>query len=156
MAAVTIDALHLTRTLFADVHTPRGRVAASHPRARKGDRHGPARADVFLARVLTGTLSAAQSDECRALIRAADEIESVADYCERLANYRRRLIREGAGLDDSALRDLQSYLERTTALFEDIIDRIRRNESGWLDAVVTRASTCPPRRTRCAKPTCSG
>ena len=92
----------------------------------------------FLARVLTGTLSAVQIDECRALIRAADEIESVADYCERLANYRRRLIREGASLDDSGLRDLQSYLDRTTALFEDIIDRIRRNDSGWLDSVVTK------------------
>ncbi len=139
MAALTIDALHLTRTLFADVHTPEAEVRRRILDREKATDRLQHEVTSFLARVLTGTLSAAQNDECRALIRAADEIESVADYCERLANYRRRLIREGAGLDDSALHDLQSYLERTTALFEDIIDRIRRNDSGWLDSVLTKS-----------------
>ncbi|MFN8642330.1 MAG: Na/Pi symporter [Candidatus Binatia bacterium] len=138
MAALTIDALRLTRTLYAD-------VAAQQPEQRRRILEREKATDIlqhelttFLSRVLSGTLSAGQSDECRALIRAADEIESVADYCERLANYRRRLIREGATLDAASLRDLQSYLERTTALFEDVIDRIRRNESGWLEAVAVK------------------
>ena len=138
MAALTIDALHLTRALFADADTQQSELRRRILEREKATDTVQHELTVFLARVLTGMLSAAQSDECRALIRAADEIESVADYCERLANYRRRLIREGAGLDDSALRDLQSYLERTTALFEDVVDRIRRNESGWLDAVATK------------------
>ena len=138
MAALTIDALHLTRTLFDDVHEPRAELRRSILEREKATDTIQHEVTTFLARVLTGTLSAAQIEECRALIRAADEIESVADYCERLANYRRRLIREGASLDDSGLRDLQSYLDRTTALFEDIIDRIRRNDSGWLDSVVTK------------------
>ena len=138
MAALTIDALHRTRDLFADAHTPQAEVRRQILDREKATDTIQHDVTTFLARVLTGTLSAAQSDECRALIRAADEIESVADYCERLANYRRRLMREGANLDDSGLRDLQSYLERTTSLFEDVTDRIRRNESGWLDAVATK------------------
>ena len=138
MATLTVDALHLTRALYADADT-------QHPEQRRRILDREKATDViqhdvttFLARVLTGTLSAAQSDECRALVRAADEIESIADYCERLANYRRRLIREGATFDATALQDLQTYLERTTALFEDVVDRIRRNDVGWLEAVTTK------------------
>ena len=138
MAALTVDALHLTRELYADVDT-------QYPELRRRVLEREKATDViqhdvttFLSRVLTGTLSAAQSDECRALVRAADEIESIADYCERLANYRRRLIREGATFDATALQDLQTYLERTTALFEDVVDRIRRNEAGWLESVTTK------------------
>ena len=138
MAALTIDALHLTRSLFAEVATLQSELRRRILEREKATDAIQHEVTIFLARVVTGTLSTLQADECRALIRAADEIESVADYCERLANYRRRLIREGAALDDSTLRDLQSYLERTTALFEDIIDRIRRNETGWLDSVVNK------------------
>jgi phosphate:Na+ symporter len=139
MAALTLDALELTRTLYGDVHTPQTELRRQILEREKATDAIQHEVTVFLARVLTGTLSAAQSDECRALIRAADEIESIADYCERLANYRRRLIREGATLDDTSLGDLQSYLERTTALFRDICDRIRRHETGWLDAVATKS-----------------
>lgn len=138
MAALTVDALHLTRALFAEVHTPQPELRRRILDREKATDTLQHDVTMFLSHVLTGTLSAAQSDECRAFIRAADEIESIADYCERLANYRRRLIREGAIFDDSALADLQSYLDRTTALFEDVVDRIRRNETGWLDAVVTK------------------
>lgn len=138
MAALTIDALHLTRTLYADIDAQQPEQRRRILEREKATDVIQHEVTVFLSRVLTGTLSGAQSDECRALIRAADEIESIADYCERLANYRRRLIREGATFDAAALHDLQSYLERTTALLEDIIDRIRRNETGWLEAVTTK------------------
>jgi phosphate:Na+ symporter len=138
MAALTVDALHLTRTLFADVHTPQGELRRRILEREKATDTAQHELTTFLSRVLTGALSVAQSDECRALVREADEIESVADYCERLANYRRRLIREGVGFEEAALRDLQSHLERTTALFADIVDRVRRNDTGWLESVVTK------------------
>lgn len=138
MAALTVDALHLTRTLFADVHTPQSELRRQILDREKATDTAQHELTTFLSRVLTATLSVAQSNECRALVREADEIESVADYCERLANYRRRLIREGIGFEEAALRDLQSYLERTTALFADVVDRIRRNETGWMEAVATK------------------
>lgn len=138
MAALTVDALHLTRTLFADVHTPQAELRRRILEREKATDAAQHELTTFLSRVLTGTLSVAQSEECRALVREADEIESVADYCERLANYRRRLIREGGEFDAAALRDLQSYLDRTVALFADVVDRIRRNETDWMEAVATK------------------
>ena len=71
------------------------------------------------------------------------------DPCRRRDRERRRLLRAigqlPAPLDPGAQRPRRrrparpaSYLERTTALFEDVVDRIRRNESGWLDAVATK------------------
>jgi phosphate:Na+ symporter len=40
---------------------------------------------------------------------------------------------------DDALRDLQSYFTRTIAFYEEIVDRARHNETGWLAAVDTKA-----------------
>lgn len=139
MAALTLDALQQTRQLFAGMDAPQAEVRRRILAREKATDAAQHEVTVFLSRVLTGTLSAAQSDECRALIRAADEIESIADYCERLANYRRRMLRENVSLDAAGLRDLQAYLERTVAFLEDIVDRIRRQETGWLQAVATKS-----------------
>ena len=77
----------------------------------------------------------AQVEEIRSLIRVADEIESVSDYCERLANYRRRLVRDHVVFSADALHDIQDYLDRTIAFYEEIVDRAKRSETGWLAAV---------------------
>ncbi|MDX2168102.1 MAG: Na/Pi symporter [Deltaproteobacteria bacterium] len=139
MAGLADAALQLTRDLLADLHTESRELRRQILEREKATDTAQHEVTVFLARVMAGTLSVAQGAECRALVRAADEIESVADYCERLANYRRRLVREGVVIDSDALRDLQGYLDRTIALFEDIVDRIRRRDSGWLDAITTKA-----------------
>jgi phosphate:Na+ symporter len=139
MAALTDAALQLSRDLLADVHTEARELRRQILEREKATDTAQHDVTVFLARVMAGTLSVAQGAECRALVRAADEIESIADYCERLANYRRRLVRDGVVIDAAALHDLQAYLDRTIALYEDIVDRIRRRDSGWLDAISTKA-----------------
>lgn len=139
MAALTGAALRLTRDLLADAHSEARALRRQILEREKATDSAQHDVTVFLARVMAGTLSVAQGGECRALVRAADEIESIADYCERLANYRRRLVRDGVVIDAAALHDLQAYLERTIALYEDIVDRIRRRDSGWLDAIATKA-----------------
>lgn len=45
---------------------------------------------VFLCKVMEKNLTGAQSSQTQALIRIADELESIADYFERLAHYRHR------------------------------------------------------------------
>jgi len=139
MAALAAAALHLTRDLLADMHSEARELRREILEREKATDSAQHEVTVFMARVMAGTLSVAQGAECRALVRAADEIESVADYCERLANYRRRLLREDVVIDDPSLGDLQAYLDRTVALFDDIVDRIRRRDSGWLAAIVTKA-----------------
>lgn len=139
MAAIAGEALHLTRQLFDGVINPgtelRDRILKKE-RATDTMRHA---ITVFMSRVMAGPLTMAQSEESRGLIRVADEIESVADYCERLANYRRRFMREGLMLSDTALHELQGYLDRTIAFYEEIVDRARRNETDWLRAIETKA-----------------
>ena len=139
MAAIASDALHLTRELFEDVSSPgtelRDRIL-KRERATDTMQHA---ITAFMSRVMAGPLTMAQSQEIRGLLRVADEIESVADYCERLANYRRRLLREGMVLGDAALHELQDYLGRTIAFYEEIVDRARRNETGWMQAIQTKA-----------------
>jgi phosphate:Na+ symporter len=139
MAGLAGAALQLTRDLLADMHTEARELRRQILDREKATDVAQHEVTIFLTRVLAGTLSVAQGEECRAWIRAADEIESIADYCERLANYRRRMAREGATLDEAALHDLQGYLDRTIALYEDIVDRIRRKESHWLSAIEAKA-----------------
>lgn len=139
MAALAAAALQLTRDLLAGGHDEARELRRQILDREKATDSAQHAVTVFMARVMAGTLSVAQGAECRALVRAADEIESVADYCERLANYRRRLLREGGDLDEAARRDLQGFLDRTIGLYDDIVDRIRNRDSGWLVAIVTKA-----------------
>jgi phosphate:Na+ symporter len=139
MADIGAEALHLTRALLDDVSSPgtelRDRILKKE-RATDTIQHS---ITVFMSRVMARPLTLAQSAEIRGLIRVSDEIESVADYCERLANYRRRLLREGLVLSDAALQELQGYFDRTIAFYEEIVDRARRNETGWLQAIQMKA-----------------
>lgn len=139
MATTASEALQLTRQLFEDVSTPRTELRdriLKRERATDNMQHA---ITVFMSRVMARPLTLAQSEEIRGLIRVADESESVADYCERLANYRRRMLREGVMLSDPALHELQGYLDRTIAFYEEIVDRARRNEADWLRAIATKA-----------------
>ncbi|MGD9762302.1 MAG: Na/Pi cotransporter family protein [Candidatus Binatia bacterium] len=138
MAARTGEALRLTRELLDDLHTPRGELRRRILEREKTTDVVQHEVTIFMSRVMAGTLSVAQSDECRAVVRAAGELESIADYCERLANYRRRLVRRGATIDATALGELQAYFDRTIAFYEDIVDRIRRKESNWLSAIAAK------------------
>jgi phosphate:Na+ symporter len=54
----------------------------------------------------------------------ADEVESVADYCQSLANYRTRLDERHEAFTTEAKADLSSLLDETRALFMDAAGRI--------------------------------
>ena len=139
MAAIGAEALHVTRELLDDGSGPGTELRA---RILKRERTTDAMQHaivVFMSRVMAGPLTQAQSEEIRGLIRVADEIERVADYCERLANYRRRFLREGIVLSDAALQELRGYLDRAIAFYEEIVDRARRGEKDWLQAIHTKA-----------------
>jgi phosphate:Na+ symporter len=139
MAAIAGEALHLTRRLFDDVTSPAAELRNQILKKERATDTIQHEITTFMSRVMAGPLTISQSEESRALIRVSDEVESIADYCERLANYRRRLRREGMVLSDTALGELQGYLQRTITFYEDIVDRARRNETGWLLAVDTKA-----------------
>jgi phosphate:Na+ symporter len=139
MADIAAEALRLTRQLIEDARRPHDDVRDSilkRERATDDKQHA---ITVFMSRVMARPLTMAQSEEIRSLIRVADEIESIADYCERIANYRRRMLREDIALSDAALHELHEYFDRTVGLYDEILDRVRRSETGWFPAIETKA-----------------
>jgi len=139
MAAAAAEALQLTRQLLDDLTSPGDELRSRILKLERSTDNMQHAITVFMSRVMARPLTMAQSEEIRSLIRVADEIESIADYCERLANYRRRFLREGLPLGDTALHELHAYFDRTIAFYDEIVDRARRKETGWLKAIETKA-----------------
>jgi phosphate:Na+ symporter len=135
MAHVVDESLKITRDLFEDMAEPRDEM---RERILKKERVIDAiqhEITIFMSKVMSGVLTSAQTDEVRSMIRLADEIESVADYCERLANYRRRMLREGVTLSEEAQADLRNYLDRTIAFYQEVVDRAKRGETNWMNSI---------------------
>ena len=63
----------------------------------------------FVCQLMEGTLTAEQSAAAYSLIRAADELESIADYAQSLCRYRKRLLRNEQGFSAAAWAELKSY-----------------------------------------------
>lgn len=72
---------------------------------------------IFLCYVMEKQLSRPQSLETQALIRIADEFESIADYLERIASYKTRF-KEDRDLDGPALKEYKDYLEDVWKFFD--------------------------------------
>ncbi|MCB0221285.1 MAG: Na/Pi cotransporter family protein [Chrysiogenetes bacterium] len=92
---------------------------------------------VFMARVAEAQMTTAQSDEIRAIVREADELESIADYCERLVGYRSRALKDGVEFSDAALADIQTHLKAVTDFYEAIIAHERAEDSAWMPEIQT-------------------
>ena len=135
LAKVVSEMLHLTRELLGDMTNMRSELREKVLAKEKLTDLLQHQITVFMSKVMAGVLTATQTEEVRNLIRLADEIESVGDYCERLANYRRRMLREGIGFSEEAQKELCDYLDRTTAYYEEIVDRGERGETDWMRSI---------------------
>lgn len=71
---------------------------------------------VFLCYVMERPLSHHQSEQTQALIKIADELESCADYLERLATYRERF-RGGDTLEGESRAEFFSFMDEVQAFF---------------------------------------
>lgn len=141
MASIAAEALRLTRELFAQPPASDGDL---RDRILKKERVTDAiqhEITVFMSRAMAGVLTTAQTDEIRSIIRIASEIESIADYCERLANYRRRMHRMDVKMSSSAMASLCEYLTQTASFYEEIIDRGARGETAWLTPIQIKGRT---------------
>lgn len=132
MAGVTRDVLHLTRDLYRQEPGQGGDLRDRILKKEKVTDSIQHEITVFMSQAMTGVLTTAQTEEIRNIIRLASEIESVADYCERLANYRRRMHRMGVVMPPEAVGELNDYFEQTVAFYDEIIDRGQRGETDWM------------------------
>ncbi len=80
---------------------------------------------VFLSQILQEPLSHSQSTRVQGIIRIADELESIGDYCERIIHHRRRLNEQGTELPEELSTNMEAYWAKLTAFFQTL--------AGWLD-----------------------
>lgn len=72
---------------------------------------------VFLCYVMERPLSHHQSEQTQALIKISDELESCADYLERLAKYRERF-RGGETLEGESRHEFFSFMDEVQGFFD--------------------------------------
>ncbi len=78
---------------------------------------------IFLTTILQTQVTQEQASRAYSLLRLADEVESVADYCASLAEYQKRLRENGQSLSSLAKEELESLLSDTRTLFDTAAER---------------------------------
>ncbi len=75
---------------------------------------------VFLCQVQAARLSPKDSAFAYAMIRAADEFESVGDYCDNLARYRDRLTQSKEKISSGAIKELEDLFDKIIKFYRKI------------------------------------
>lgn len=83
----------------------------------------------YLCKTLTAPLSEEQANRIQGLIRAADELESIADYCEAICKHRTRLDEIGESFSIAARKDLRMFFTSVIELFDTLETRMREGEA---------------------------
>jgi phosphate:Na+ symporter len=93
---------------------------------------------VFLCYVMERPLSHHQSEQTQALIKIADELESCADYLERLATYRERF-RGGDTLEGDSRHEFFSFMDEVHGFFALTIQGLEKNASQDMEQIVAKS-----------------
>lgn len=72
----------------------------------------------YVCRLMAERLNTEQAAQAYTLIRAADEIESVIDYCYSLCIYRKRMFENKLNYSDKGWDDVFDFFDKVTGLFE--------------------------------------
>ncbi len=83
---------------------------------------------LFLCKAQEQPMSTEESQLSYALIRAADEFESVADYCLTIIKQKDRLKNESGRWSKEANKDLEKLYSRTSHYFKSIQEGLRNGE----------------------------
>lgn len=106
---------------------------------------------LFVTEVMQLAMTPEQSRRGYTLIRLSDELESIVDYCESLAKYRRRMFGDSLELTDDANRDMDDLVTMVGDFFgaslayivqrheADMEDEEVRDLIRMADAIGTRA-----------------
>jgi len=94
---------------------------------------------LFLTTVLQMPLNPGQSTRGYQLIRTADELESIADYCQSMGNYKQRLLRDEETFSDTAHLELTSLLDATIRFVEESVAFCMSESEQDVNALLTEA-----------------
>ena len=82
---------------------------------------------VYLTRTQQGTLTNKESIQSQSLIRVADEMESITDYCAAIVRYRNRITGTEQFTPD-ALAELKDYSDGVLRYFERVLECFRERK----------------------------
>jgi phosphate:Na+ symporter len=80
---------------------------------------------VYLCRTQQGSLTYRESTQSQALIRVADEFESITDYCASIVRYKDRIF-GGDGFSSDALEELKAYSDGVIEYFGRILEGFKK------------------------------
>ncbi|MDT8421034.1 MAG: Na/Pi cotransporter family protein [Desulfuromonadales bacterium] len=76
-----------------------------------------------------GNASNAQSDKAYSFVRAADELESIADYAASLCSYMKRLDKHELDFSEDAWKDIRSYHSEVVAFFTMVCKAFKNEDT---------------------------
>ena len=95
----------------------------------------------FVCQVMEGKISEEQAAEAYFLIRGADELESIADYSQSLANYKYRLHKNGHSVSKEAWDDLYMFMEGSINLFDSIAENLEGKADSSIETIKSNAAS---------------
>ena len=75
---------------------------------------------VYVCKIQENKLTEDQSAEAYAMIRCADELESIGDYCEAICKYRANLQKKGESFSEEAIAEYTGLFEKTIAFYREV------------------------------------
>jgi len=80
---------------------------------------------VFVSALMQRSLNASQTQRMNSIISIADDLESIADYCQSMAKFRKRLSENKHQLRDETRGELEEFLNKVMEAFEVILSEIQ-------------------------------
>ena len=65
-------------------------------------------------------LTESESEQVKSILRMADELESIADYCHAIVNYASRAYREGFSFDDDTKNEVYALADKASELYKEL------------------------------------
>jgi len=85
----------------------------------------------FVCSIMEGTMSSADSRRAYATIRAADELESISDYCLSLCRYRTRLKQNKQDFSPAGWEDINEYTNAVMEMCQHTFLPLLHSDSSW-------------------------
>jgi phosphate:Na+ symporter len=79
---------------------------------------------VFLCRLMERNLTQNQAVQVNCMLSAADDLESVADYCRNLVEFRHRLYENKHTLNDATIGELSEFSEGVMKLLDQMFSQM--------------------------------
>ena len=83
---------------------------------------------VFMGHILEGELSPREVEEAKLQLRVIDELESIADYCQKTTRYVRMLSNQNSKLDEQTILQLSDLLSQVIRYFHGAINAMSPSE----------------------------